>query len=58
MPQNKTFHHCLKHNHNKNTSNFQNINKKNTVSIIDKCAPKSRLGFDCISTKLIKTIKV
>ncbi len=58
MPQNKTFHHYLTHNHNKNTFNFQNINEEHTVSIIDKFAPKSSFGFDGISTKLIKTIKV
>ncbi len=58
MPQNKTYHHYLTHNHIKNTFNFQNINKENTVSIIDKFAPKSSFGFDGISTKLIKTIKM
>ncbi len=58
MPQNKTYHHYLTHNHNKNTFNFQNINEENTESIIDKFAPKSSFGFDGISTRLIKTIKM
>ncbi len=58
MPQNKTYHHYFTNNHNKNTFNFQNINEKNTVSIIDTFSPKPSFGFDGISSKLIKTIKM
>ncbi len=58
MPQSKPFAHYLTHYHNKNNFNCQNINEENDVSIIDKLTPKSSFGFDGISTKLIKTIKV
>ncbi len=63
MPQNKTFHHYLAYNHNKNNFNCQNINEEKTVSNLHqnnciKLAPISSFGYDVISTKLIKTIKV
>ncbi len=57
MPQNKYFHNYLTQNYN-HTFNFQTIDDKITMSIINKLASKTSYGFDEISTKLLKTIKV
>jgi hypothetical protein len=57
MPKNKSFRNYLTHNHNHNFQ-FQNIEVDITNSIIDKLTPKTSCGFDGISTKLVKTIKI
>ncbi len=57
MPPNKTFQNYLTHKHNHNCQ-FKNINEKVITNIIDKLAPKTSCGFDGISSKLLKTIKI
>ncbi len=57
MPRNKTFHNYLKHKY-CNNFQFKNINEEIVLSIIDKLAPKTSCGFDGISSKLVKSIKV
>jgi len=57
MPINKTFQNYLtcKYTHN---FQFQEINDEVIISIIDKLAPKTSCGFDGVSSKMVKTIKV
>ncbi len=57
MPINKNFHNYLTQNYNHNFQ-FENIDEEITMSIINKLAPKTSYGFDEISTKLLKIIKV
>ncbi len=45
IPQNKTFHRYLAHNHNINNIYFQNITEQQTISIIDTLPPKSSFGL-------------
>ncbi len=54
MPRNKTFQYYIKHEYN---FHFKNINEEIILSIIDKLAPKTSFGFDCISFKLIMSIQ-
>ncbi len=57
MLPNKTFQNNLTHKHKYNFQ-FQNINEEVIINIIDKLALKTSCGFDGISSKLLKTIKM
>ncbi len=57
MPRNETFRNYLKHKY-CNNFQFKNINEGIVLSIIDKLEPKTSCGFDGISSKLVKSIKV
>ncbi len=57
MSQNKSFHDYLIQYYNHNF-HFQTIDDEITLSIINTLAPTTSYGFDEISTKLLKTIKV
>ena len=56
-PTDKSFKNYLtkKHNH---TFKFHDINEDTINSIIDKLSPKTSFGFDGLSTKLIKIVKL
>ncbi len=56
QPTNKSFKNYLTLNYNHNFK-FKKINKGTILLIIDKLAPKASVGFDGLSTKLMKTIK-
>ncbi len=56
MPKIKSFRSYLTYNYNYNCK-FLNINEDEITLIIDKLAPKTRCGFDGISSKLVKAIK-
>ncbi len=53
----KSFHQYLSQKYT-DKFNFQNINEQDILLIIDKLVPKSSCGFDGISSKIIKMIKV
>ncbi len=56
IPKNKHFKKYLTLNYNHNF-NFKDIEEATVNQIINNLAPKTSLGFDGISTKLVKTIK-
>ncbi len=57
MTQNKYFNNYLTQNYTHNF-HFQTIDDEITMSIINKLTPKTSYGFDEISAKLLKTMKV
>ncbi len=57
MPSKKTFQNYWTHKRN-HYFQFKNINEEVIINIIDKLAIKTSCGFDGISPKLFKTIKI
>ena len=55
-PRNKNFKNYLTNRYTVKF-HFQNINEEDLRAIIDKLAPKTSLGFDGLSTKLVKEVK-